>query len=219
MVASAEYFENAVRGERAKVYRMPENSVYWYVLRVRYGTEERVVESLKEKLDKHSFRPFIPQKTHTFRRKGEVSYFQKKCFPCYIFVESDKPEGEFIRDVFPVVYRMKDTRKFLSYDAVDVEDEGEGEEGCIYEEIANRSIALHEADRLVLNSFLGEDRCIGVSKICKDGDIVSIVSGPLMGFESKILKISKKNKEAIVAVEMHGKTVPVSVALEFVENK
>jgi len=195
---------------------MSEEKIYWYVLRVMNGKEERVVEALKGKLDERSFRPFIPMKTQIMRRKGVISLFRKKCFPCYVFVESDIPEEEFARDVFPIAYRLKDTQKFLSYDVVDSDNDDEDETEQNKETF--NSIALHENDRLALSKVLGDGHCIDVSKGYKDGDKIRIISGPLFGLEDKIVKVNRKDKEAVIEVEMLGSTMAMSVALEFVDK-
>jgi len=177
---------------------MQEKNIYWYVLRVRTGKEEHVVEHLKDKLDSSDI-PFIPQKSCIFRRKGEISYFQKPCLKGYIIIESDKQTEVFIKQVFPKVFKMKYAYKFLHYDE-------------------KYDIAMWEDERLTFAELLGVDRCIGKSIGYKVGDRVKIVSGALLGYENKILKINRKTKSAVVGVNMFGNTVPIEIDLSLVEE-
>ena len=178
---------------------MWDNEIFWYILFVRTGAEERLVERLKDKLGGESYLPFIPQKTCVFRRQGQKSLFQKICFPGYVFIESDKPAKEFAEQALPVVYGIKDAYRFLCY-------------GDRYD------IAMLEEERAALSRVLGNDHCIDISKGFKEGDYIKVISGSLMGQESLILRINKGRQEAVIVVEMFGTVVPVSVGLEIIEK-
>ena len=177
---------------------MPDNMIYWYVLFCRTGAEERLAEKLKYKLGE-GYLPFVPQKTCIFRRQGQKSLFQKKCFPGYVFIESDKPAEEFMERAFPVVNKQKEAYKFLFYgDRAD--------------------IAMLEEERVALSRILGNDYCIDISTGFKEGDSVKVISGALVGSESKILKLSKNRHEAVIEVMMFGTMVSVSVGLDVIEK-
>ena len=173
--------------------------IFWYVLLVRTGAEERLVEKLKDKLGGDGYLPFVPQKTCIFRRQGKKSEFQKICFPGYVFVESDRSAAEFIKYALPIVYKIQGTYRFLNYgDKFD--------------------IVMLEEERAALSRVLGNDHCIDISKGFKEGDSVRVISGPLVGDESKIMRINKGRGEAVIAMNLFGTKVSVSVGLEVIEK-
>ena len=65
---------------------------------------------------------------------------------------------------------------------------------------------------------MNDDRTVSLSK----GEIingkVSIIEGPLMGYESEIKKIDRHNRRAILHVEINGNIVEVNVSLEIVKK-
>ena len=174
-------------------------AIYWYVLFVQTGAEERLVEQLKDKLSCENSIPFVPRKTCVFRRQGQKSLFQKICFPGYVFIESDKPAMEFFCKVVPIIHEVNGAYRFLYYND-------------------RSNIAMREEERIALSRVFGKDRCIDISKGFKEGDSVEVISGPLMGQESIILRMNKGRQEATISVAMFGTLVPVSVRLEVIEK-
>ena len=178
---------------------MSDDMMYWYVLFCRTGSEERLVERLKNSISSEDCLPFIPQKTCVFRRKGKETIFQKMCFPGYVFIESDKPAAEFIKYSYPVIHKLKDAYRFLSY--------------------GNRfDIAMLEEERIALSMMLGHDKHMDISIGYKEGDSVRVISGALVGNESKILSINKNRHEAVIGISMFGMNVSVSIGLEIIEK-
>lgn len=178
---------------------MFDNKYYWYVLFARTGAETLLVDRLKEKLDNNYFQPFIPQKTCIFRRKGQKSLFNKICFPGYVFIESIEPEKDFIHDAFPIVYKIREAYRFLYY----------GDKS---------KIAMKEKEMEILNKIFGINHCIEMSTGFKEGDSIRVISGALIGYESKILKFSRNRQQAVIAVDMFGTTVQISVGLNIIER-
>jgi len=179
---------------------MPSNAVYWYVLYVRTGWEEKLVDELKYRLIDNEFRPFVLKSTHVFRRHGEKSLFQKVCFPGYVFIESNKPPEKFVARMFGVVQPIKYVYKILRHgdDRLDV--------------------AMRDDERLGLSRLFGEGFCTDVSKGFRDGDFVKIVSGSRDGMKSRIMRINKKRQEALVEVTMFNNVMKVLVGLDVIEK-
>jgi len=178
---------------------MTKMKVYWYVLLVKTGAEERIVERLKNMLSRESCTPFVPKKTCVFRRQGKKELFQKNCFPGYVFIESKMASMEFRGNVFPIVYKNKDVYRFLHY--------------------GDRSdIAMREGEQAILSNLIGDEHKLDMSYGFKEGDVVSIISGFLKGNESRIVKLRKTKNEAVVEVAMFGSVSRVSVGLEVVEK-
>jgi transcriptional antiterminator NusG len=64
-----------------------------------------------------------------------------------------------------------------------------------------------------------EDFCIKGSGGFVVGDMVQVTSGALMGMESRIKKINRHNREAVVEMRIMGAVREVSLMLEIVEKR
>ena len=116
-----------------------------------------------------------------------------------MFIESGKPAKDFMGHAFPVVYKQKDAYRFLCY--------------------GDRSdIAMREEERAALSRVFGDDYNIDISTAFKEGDSIKVISGALVGSESRIVRINKNRNEAVIEVAMFGTVVPVSVGLDVVEK-
>jgi len=60
--------------------------------------------------------------------------------------------------------------------------------------------------------------CIDASKGFIEGDRVKIVSGALMGMESKIIKVNKRKCSAVIEIDMFGVTQRMTLMLEVLEK-
>jgi len=175
---------------------MPKFQGYWYVLFVRTGSEERLVEALKARLSDAT--PFVLQRTCVLRRQGQKSLFQKLCFPGYVFVETDKPPHSFIEECVPVINKVNGVYRLLNYSG------------------DRNDVAVREDERVVLSRLFGDSHCLDVPTVFKEGDTVKVISGALMGYESKIVRFGRY--EVVVAIEMLGKTIEVSLGVDVVKR-
>ena len=180
---------------------MKDNKVNWYVLYVRSGAEERVVEQLKIEFSCNVGSIFIPKKNAIYRRKGQKSEFAQKCFPGYVFIESNKTADVILSTMMSVVRKMKDAYYFLYYG--DKKDD----------------IAMCENEQLVMRKLFGTEHTIDISKGFKEGDSVKIISGSLLSFEGIIKRINVSRREAVIALQMFGASSLITVGLEMVEKR
>ena len=63
--------------------------MYWYILFVRTGREQKVEQLLIEKLDTDLFIPFVPVHERIFKIGGVLKRELKPLFPRYVFIESE----------------------------------------------------------------------------------------------------------------------------------
>ena len=181
---------------------MSNNSLYWYVLFVQTGREEEIINLLKkESTHDQYFKPFLFKTVHVFRRQGKKSLFHKTCFPGYIFIESNEVPDEFISRTLSVVYPLKYVYKILHYGDNKVD------------------AAMHENERAALSTLFGKEYCADISQGFKSNDCIKIISGPLVDYESKILKFNRSRQEAVVSVNMFGKPIEVLMGLDILKNK
>jgi transcriptional antiterminator NusG len=173
------------------------NSLYWYVLFVRTGAEERLADKLREFLDGDKHKPFVLKGEKFRRRQGEKTAFQTTCFPGYLFIESCEPPSEFIKSINPLIRKIEGLYKLLS---------GSDES----------SIAVCEEEKRVLQAVFGDNHCIEVPTLLKEGDTVKVISGSLAGHESKIIKANRNG--LIIHFEMFGKFVEVHLGVDIVRK-
>ena len=171
----------------------------WYVLYVRTGSEEKVKDLLTKLLDQNYHLPFIPMKAKIFRRHGVINKDNQICFPGYVFIKSKYRAHEFIKEVLPVVHKIKEAYLFLHY-------------GDKYD------VAMRECEKKSMNNLLGSNFCIESSIGFIEGDAIRIISGGLMWTESTIKKINRHKREAIIEVNIMGDIRQVSVVLEVMEK-
>jgi len=179
---------------------MQNNYDCWYVLFVKTGFEEEVAEQLRDELNATGFSPFIPTKVSIYRRKGQKSDFKQICFPGYIFIQSTNHADEFRRIIFPVVYKIKNAYRFLHY----------GDD--------RNDIEMCEDEKNCLHKLFGDEFCIEKVKLFKEGEVVKILSGPFVGCESRIKKISSKKKEAVLSLEKFRNIIDVTISIDLIDT-
>ena len=174
-------------------------TIFWYVLFVKTGHEEKLLVKLMSELDSSMFSPFIPKKAQIFRRQGQKTLFHKICFPGYLFIESVLPPAEFLARIFPILHASRNIYRFVNY--------------------GDRSdIAMKEDERIALSNLLNANRCIDISTGFKEGDKIQIISGVLAGNESRIVKINKNKNYAIIALEIFGSVVELSISIDIIKK-
>ncbi len=172
--------------------------MYWYVLFVRTGREERVQKLLKRSLDNDLFLPFVPLQESIFKKAGILSKELKQLFPGYVFIESEVSNHEFVKTTNQLIRSLLDIICLVKYSSTE--------------------ISLRESERLMLMSLSNDDHCIESSSGIIEGDKIRITEGPLKGRESIIRKVNRHKRQAWIEIEFMGDTRMVNVALEIVEK-
>jgi len=195
---------------------------YWYVLRVRLGSEERVRNALETRLDSKLYLPFVPIKKYPYRMKkedGSRIFVGKEyiCFPGYVFVRSSDiavdssgvkiPEEQgkiknysFLKNVLPAVEQIKEAHYFIYY-GVDKHD-----------------IAMRRHERGVLDRLMDKAYQIGASKGFLVGNKITVVEGPLVGLEGLILRMNTHQHTAVIRADMMGDSREITLMLEMVRK-
>ena len=172
----------------------------WVVLLARTGSEEKLVQTLKEELDVEEYLPFVPMKEMPYRRQGVVHRIRKPLFPGYVFVQTGIGPT-LVADKLEVNLKgIKDIYSILHY----------GDD--------KKDVVLCEGERLYWERLFEADFCVVGSVGFIEGDVIRITSGALVGLEGKIKKINRHKREAVVEMEMMGDKREVVVMLEVGEK-
>ncbi|HEY9062624.1 MAG TPA: antiterminator LoaP [Pseudobacteroides sp.] len=172
--------------------------MYWYVLFVLTGQEQKVKQILGKQLNGNLFQPFVPLHEQIFRSLGTVNKELKPLFPGYVFIESEVSVQEFINSISTIIYNSNDIVRVLKY--------------------CDKEIAIRESEKRMLLNLCNENYCVELSSGIIKGDRIYVTSGPLKGYESIIKKINRHKRLAWIEVEFLGHIKQVSVPLEIVER-
>ena len=173
----------------------------WVVLFARTGSEEKLVQMLREKLNAEEYLPFVPTKETPYRNKGVVYKIRKPLFLGYVFVQTGIEPNLIAGRLAKALENVKDIYSILHYS----DDE--------------RDVVIREGERLYWERLFDADFCVVGSIGFIEGDVIQITSGALVGLEGRIRKINRHKREAVVEMEMMGAKREVAVMLEIVEKK
>jgi len=175
----------------------------WVILFARTGLEEKLTRLLKDKLNADEYLPFLPVREMSHRSKGVVCTKRKLLFPGYIFIKTGIEAGLVAEKLES---DLKDTVRL------------DGIYSILHYGNNKKDVALREKERLYWEHLFNEDFCVAGSVGFIEGDTVRVMSGPLTGMESRIKKINRHRREAIVEMEVMGAMRMVKLMLEVVER-
>lgn len=181
---------------------------YWYILYVRSGKEQRVMDDFKQAFYKrnlpYEIEPFCPESEYYYRNKSERQlgrfYRKRPLFSGYVFLETAMPQKEFGKEFADYIYKSEDIIRLLKYGGTDM-------------------IALSDAEKARFEYLFKGKRCLEHSVGYIEGDRIVVTAGPLAGREGMITHINRHNRTAAIQMEMFGGKTEVKVALEIVDRR
>jgi len=177
----------------------------WVILFARTGSEEKLRGILEENLNADEFLPFVPVKVMPYRRKGVVQEVRKPLFPGYVFIQTGIEPGL-------IAVRLEGALKSIGRKNKDVYS-------ILHYGDVESDVVVREEERLHWERLFDEGFCVKGSVGFIVGDTVRVTSGALMGIESRIKKINRHNREAVVEMKIMGAVREVSLMLEIVEKR
>ncbi|NLJ17136.1 MAG: transcription termination/antitermination factor NusG [Clostridiales bacterium] len=165
----------------------------WYILHTYSGYEDKVARNIETVVENRNLQHLIeevkvPVLIENEDRNGKVHEVKTKLFPCYVYVKMVMTDESW--------YICRNTRGVTGF-------VGPG----------SKPIPLTEAE--VAN--------LGVEKLptelsFKKGDIVTIVSGAMEGFEGVVQEIDEANGTVQVAVSLFGRETPATLEFSAVKK-
>ena len=170
----------------------------YYVIQVQTGKEEKAISAIKKQIgEKEGFDIFTPSRKVLRKFHGEFKEVTEKCFPGYIFVETDKP-----KDLFYDLYWTPEYTKLL------------GREGLTYNFLP---LTKDEARMIDILYSANHSRRTEISDIeVVEGQKVRVISGPLMGNESIIKKVNLHKRLVTISISVAGRSVDVEVGINII---
>jgi len=172
----------------------------YYVIQVKTGKEEQAIEDiLKNKPDDASFDVFAPYRKSLRKYKGVMREVVERCFPGYIFVETND-----VQRLFKQLYFTPGFQKILGR-------EGDTDNFVPLDKDESRMIdILYSAS---------SNRITEISNIeVREGEMIRVLDGPLAGLETQIKKVDLHKRTVTVEYMMCGRLVTSNVGINIVTN-
>lgn len=167
----------------------------WYVLYVVGGKERKICDFLQSEND---WEVFTPYKEVVHKVKGERVIVKKLLFPSYVFIETMLMPADFRQKLQNKRQQIQGILRELKYE--------------------DNISTLTEKEQAYLSRLMNNDKVVSLSK----GEIIDgkvmITEGPLIGYESRIKKIDRHKRRAILEVEINGNSLEINVPLEIVKK-
>jgi transcriptional antiterminator NusG len=80
--------------------------MFWYVIFVKTGQEQKIVQIINKRLDNDMCISFIPLEERLFKMAGTVKKELKPLFSSYVFIESKLPNKDFCKMMNPVFHTV-----------------------------------------------------------------------------------------------------------------
>ena len=174
--------------------------VMYYVIQVKTGKEQKAIEDiLKNKPDDPTFDVFAPYRKALRKFKGEMKEVIERCFPGYVFVNTNDAEALFKQLYFTpgftkLLGREADTNNFVPLDK--------------------------DESRMIDILYNAEDHHITeISNIeVKEGQTIKVLDGPLVGLQTQIKKVNLHKRTVLVEFMMCGRLVSASVGINIITD-
>ncbi|HOK39766.1 MAG TPA: antiterminator LoaP [bacterium] len=171
------------------------NLIYsdWYVINTLSGKEE----SIKYKLIENEIIPptnlLLPKRKLLIRKQRQYFDTEKVLFPGYLFYKGD---------YFVKIYQNKKNLKgFIK---------------VINNDLKPLPLYQFEIDKIL--NMVNEDELIDYSKMIMEGDLIKVISGPLVNMEGIIKKIDKRKERVWVEFSLFGRVQLIQLTSKIIEK-
>lgn len=167
-----------------------------YVIHCKGGDEEHVLQLLSETVLREDEELYIPRKKLIKHYKGAWTEKVDILFPGYIFLTTSDLVG-FRTLMFQP--KFKTYYKMVGKDGEDV-------------------IPIRDEELAWIRKLTGEEHVLEPSIGFKEGSSVRFVSGPMVGFEGKILSINRHKRYAIIEMPFMGEMRSIQIGIEVLDS-
>lgn len=172
----------------------------YYVIQVKTGKEQQAIEDImKNKPDDASFDVFAPYRKALRKYKGVMREVVERCFPGYVFVETND-----VKRLFRQLYFTPGFQRIL------------GREG-----ITDNFVPLDQDESRMVDILYNKNnnRITEISNIqVKEGEMIRVLDGPLAGLETQIKKVNLHKRTVTIEYKMCGRLVTSNIGINIVTN-
>jgi transcriptional antiterminator NusG len=170
-----------------------DSDMKWYALFVETGQEERLKQLINTVYPDEDIKILIPKRKLKERRQGKTHEVVKKLFPGYVLIKTVMAINMYYRlSKLPMVYSI-------------LKDECE-------------PVPIRDEEMAVILALTSEGDTIGFSEVYREGDRITVVSGPLKGLEGIIEKFDARKKRIKVRIQFMGKERRIDLGAHLVNK-
>ncbi len=170
-----------------------DSDMKWYALFVETGQEERLKQLINTVYPDEDIKILIPKRKLKERRQGKTHEVVKKLFPGYVLIKTVMAINMYYRlSKLPMVYSI-------------LKDECE-------------PVPIRDEEMAVILALTSEGDTIGFSEVYREGDRITVVSGPLKGLEGIIEKFDARKKRIKVRIRFMGKERRIDLGAHLVNK-
>ena len=169
---------------------MTKKSYQWYLLAVRGGQEEKIIEKIKSELEKTELKEDIHE------LKIFIDRNNKKIIKGYIFCHCS-----LTYELVKLFYKVPKVIGFINHER----KSDKLPEFISSELVKNFSIKVEEYKK---NNTINESPGLNI------GDLVKITDGTFINYEGKIFYLNEKKQEVKVNIEFAGRTISILVPVK-----
>ena len=172
----------------------------YYVIHVRTGKEQDAINDImKNKPDDASFDVFAPYRKSLRKYKGVMKEVIERCFPGYVFVETDD-----VKRLFFELYWIPGYTRLL------------GRDGDTYNFVP---LDKDESRMIDILYSKNNDRITEISNIeVREGEMIRVLDGPLFGLETQIKKVNLHKRTVTINFMMCGRVQSADLAINIITN-
>lgn len=172
----------------------------YYVIQVKTGKESKAIEDiLKNKPDDASFDVFAPYRKTIRKFKGVEKEIIERCFPGYVFVETDDAKKLFFELYWIPGYTKLLGREADTYNFVPLDQDEARMIDILYSKNNNRVTEISNIE-------------------VKEGETIRVLDGPLMGLETQIKKVNLHKRTVTIEYSMCGRLVTSNISIRIITN-
>ena len=170
----------------------------YYVVQVKTGKEDKAIKDILEHNSGSSpIDVFSPYREALRKYKGEVRKVKERCFPGYVFVETDD-----VNTLFIDLYYTPGFTKLL------------GREEGTYHFV---SLSKEESRMIEILYSRNSGRTTEISDIeITEGDTIRILSGPLMDMKGKIKKVNLHKRFVTAEITLFDRVAEVKLGINII---
>ena len=80
-------------------------------------------------------------------------------------------------------------------------------------------LTVNDEEKAFINRIAGRDNVVEISTGYKEGDKITVVSGPMMGLEGDIVHVDRHKRLVTVNISLFGRMVKTTMGLELTYKK
>ena len=173
---------------------------HWYVINVHSGSEKKVAEAIREKIDESGLQDkfsevLVPTHEVLEVRRGKKTMADKKFFACYVLIKMEMSE-----ETWYLVNSISKVSKFL------------GAKG------RPSPISQAEAERLLNQVEEGAGPVTASHESYEVGEQVRVCDGPFASFNGLVEEVDQEKARLKVTVSIFGRSTPVDLDFGQVEK-